>query len=73
MPFSLSVFALASAIVLIAYTVLAVAGFGSALISIPLLALILPVKLVIPLVLIVDFMATAAMLIVNIVDSVARN
>ena len=60
MPFSLSVFALAVAIVLIAYTVLAVAGFGSALISIPLLALILPVKLVIPLVLIVDFMATAA-------------
>jgi uncharacterized membrane protein YfcA len=58
MPFPLSVLALAALIVVIAYTALAVAGFGSALISIPLLALILPVKLVIPLVLIVDLIAT---------------
>lgn len=60
MPFALSALVLAPAVVLVAYAVLAVAGFGSALISIPLLALILPVKLVIPLVLIVDFTATAA-------------
>src|SRR5689334_5335862 len=60
MPFPLSVLALAALIVVTAYTALAVAGFGSALISIPLLALILPIKLVIPLVLIVDFIATVA-------------
>ena len=60
MPFALSALVLAPAVVLVAYAVLAVAGFGSALISIPLLALMLPVKLVIPLVLIVDFTATAA-------------
>jgi len=51
---------LAPVVVLIAYMVLAVSGFGSALISIPLLALLLPVKLVIPLVLVVDFIATAS-------------
>ena len=37
---------------------LAVGGFGSALVSIPLLALLLPVKVVLPVVLIVDFIAT---------------
>jgi hypothetical protein len=58
MSFSLSVLAAEAVIVLIAYAVLAIAGFGSALISIPLLALLLPVKMVIPLVLIVDFTAT---------------
>lgn len=51
---------LAPLIVVIAYIVLAVGGFGSALLSIPLLALLLPVKLVIPVVLIVDFTATLA-------------
>jgi uncharacterized protein len=56
----LSALVLAPLVMLIAYTVLAVSGFGSALISIPLLALLLPVKLVIPLVLVVDFVATAA-------------
>jgi len=45
---------------LIAYIALAVAGFGSALISIPLLVLFLPIKLVIPVVLVVDFVATAS-------------
>jgi uncharacterized protein len=35
-------------VVLTAYIVLAVSGFGSALIAIPLLALLLPVKVVIP-------------------------
>ena len=59
MPLTLSALLLAPLVVLLAYTVLAVSGFGSALISIPLLALLLPVKLVIPLVLVVDFIATA--------------
>ena len=51
---------IAPAVMFIAYIVLAVGGFGSALISIPLLALLLPVKLVIPVVLVVDFIATAS-------------
>jgi hypothetical protein len=52
--------ALAPLIVVLAYAVLAISGFGSALISIPLLALLMPVKLVIPVVLIVDLTATLA-------------
>lgn len=51
---------LAPIITVVAYIALAVGGFGSALISIPLLALLLPVKLVVPVVLLVDFTATLA-------------
>ncbi len=51
---------LAPPVIVVAYIVLAVGGFGSALISIPLLALLLPVKLVVPVVLLVDFLATLA-------------
>lgn len=51
---------LAPLVIVVAYIVLAVGGFGSALISIPLLALLLPVKLVVPVVLLVDFLATLA-------------
>ena len=58
MPFDLATLILAPLIVLLAYVVLAVGGFGSALVSIPLLALLLPVKVVLPVVLIVDFIAT---------------
>lgn len=60
MPLSLTAMLVAPAVMFIAYIVLAVGGFGSALISIPLLALLLPVKLVIPVVLVVDFVATAS-------------
>src|SRR5690348_15479264 len=60
MPLPLAALIFAPLIMLIAYTVLMVAGFGSALISIPLLALLLPVKLVVPLVLVVDFAATVS-------------
>jgi hypothetical protein len=60
MSFSPQAWALAPVIVVLAYVVLAIGGFGSALLSIPLLALLLPVKVVVPLVLIVDFIATAA-------------
>jgi uncharacterized membrane protein YfcA len=60
MPLSLTAMLIAPAMMFIAYIVLAVGGFGSALISIPLLALLLPVKLVIPVVLVVDFIATAS-------------
>src|SRR5919206_3538663 len=60
MSLPLSALLLAPVVVIGAYMVLAVSGFGSALISIPLLALLLPVKLVIPVVLVVDFIATAS-------------
>jgi uncharacterized membrane protein YfcA len=60
MPFPAHALVLAPIITLLAYAVLAIGGFGSALLSIPLLALLLPVKTVVPLVLIVDFVATAA-------------
>jgi uncharacterized membrane protein YfcA len=58
MPLPLPALLLAPLVVILAYIVLAVGGFGSALLSIPLLALLLPVKLTIPVVLIVDFIAT---------------
>jgi uncharacterized membrane protein YfcA len=60
MPLSVTAMLVAPAVMFVAYIVLAVGGFGSALISIPLLALLLPVKLVIPVVLVVDFVATAS-------------
>ena len=60
MPLSLTAMLIAPVVMLIAYIALAVAGFGSALISIPLLVLFLPIKLVIPVVLVVDFVATAS-------------
>jgi uncharacterized membrane protein YfcA len=44
-----------AAIVLLGYTVLGLGGFGSALVSMPLLALVLPIKLVVPLMLTLDF------------------
>ena len=60
MPFDLLTLIFAPLTVLLAYVVLAVGGFGSALVSIPLLALLLPVRIVLPVVLIVDFIATFA-------------
>lgn len=58
MLFAFPALLLAPLVVILAYIVLAVGGFGSGLLSIPLLALLLPVKLVIPVVLVVDFVAT---------------
>jgi uncharacterized membrane protein YfcA len=55
MPFPLDALPLAALIVLFGYSVLAVGGFGSALVSMPLLALVLPLKLVVPLMLLLDF------------------
>lgn len=55
MPFPLEVLPLAGVILLFGYTVLAVGGFGSALVSMPLLALLLPLKLVVPVMLLLDF------------------
>jgi len=60
MVFGWAQITLAPIIIVVAYIALAVGGFGSALISIPLLALLLPIKLVVPVVLLVDFIATLA-------------
>jgi uncharacterized membrane protein YfcA len=57
----LSALVCAPLISLLAATVLAIGGFGSALVSIPLLALVLPLKIVVPLVLLQDFLASLLM------------
>jgi uncharacterized membrane protein YfcA len=46
-------------VMLLAYTVFGISGFGSALVSIPLLAHMLPLRLVVPTVLLLDFSAAA--------------
>ncbi len=48
----------AGAILLTAYFIRGITGFGSGLISVPLLALFLPLKFVVPLVLLLDFTAS---------------
>jgi len=51
--------AFAAAVLLVAYTVRGIAGFGSGLIAIPLLTLLLPLTLVVPLVVLLDFVGSA--------------
>jgi hypothetical protein len=58
---SLTAVILAPLVSLLAATVVAISGFGSALISIPLLALLLPIKVVVPLVVLLDFCASVAL------------
>ena len=50
--------AIAAAILLAAYFIRGITGFGSGLISVPLLALFLPLKFVVPLILLLDFTAS---------------
>jgi uncharacterized membrane protein YfcA len=50
----------AAAILSLAYLVRGIAGFGSGLIAIPLLALVLPLSLVVPLVVFLDYVASAS-------------
>jgi uncharacterized membrane protein YfcA len=57
----LSTMLLAPLVSLLAATVFAISGFGSALVSIPLLALLLPLKVVVPLVVLLDFCASLVM------------
>jgi uncharacterized membrane protein YfcA len=56
-PFDPLVVIAAAVIVLAAYTLFAITGFGSALVSIPLLAHFLPLDTVVPLILLLDFWA----------------
>lgn len=50
--------AIGAAILLAAYFIRGITGFGSGLISVPLLALFLPLKFVVPLILLLDFTAS---------------
>jgi uncharacterized membrane protein YfcA len=50
--------AAAAAILLTAYVIRGITGFGSGLISVPLLALFLPLQFVVPLILLLDFTAS---------------
>lgn len=54
-PYPLEALILAPVIVLCGYVVLGIGGFGSALVAMPLLALVLPIKTVVPLMLLLDF------------------
>src|ERR1700704_6074330 len=45
---------------LLAYTILGISGFGSALVTIPILVHFLPLQSVVPLVVMVDFLATVS-------------
>lgn len=49
--------AAAALIILCAYLIRGISGFGSGLVAVPLLALLLPLKFVVPLVLVLDFSA----------------
>jgi uncharacterized membrane protein YfcA len=53
--------AMMAAILLAAYFIRGITGFGSGLISVPLLALFLPLKFVVPLMLLLDFTASTVM------------
>ena len=58
MPFSPETLFAVPLIGLLAYTILGISGFGSALVTIPLLVHFLPLQAVVPLVVTVDFLAT---------------
>lgn len=53
--------ALMAVILLVGYFIRGITGFGSGLIAVPLLALILPLKFVVPLLLLLDFTASMVM------------
>ncbi len=58
MPFPLETLIAVPLIGLLAYIILGISGFGSALVTIPLLVHFLPLQSVVPLVVMVDFLAT---------------
>jgi uncharacterized membrane protein YfcA len=59
MPFPLETLIATPLIGLLAYIILGISGFGSALVTIPLLVHFLPLQTVVPLAVLVDFLATA--------------
>ena len=60
MPFPPETLIAVPLIGLLAYVILGISGFGSALVTIPLLVHFLPLQTVVPLVVTVDFLATVA-------------
>jgi uncharacterized protein len=60
MPFPLETLVAVPLVGLLAYIILGISGFGSALVTIPLLVHFLPLQSVVPLVVTVDFLATAS-------------
>ena len=52
--------AYAAAVLFLAYTIRGIAGFGSGMISVPLLALFLPVQVVVPVVVFLDYIGSAS-------------
>lgn len=54
-------FLIASAIILVAYFIRGITGFGSGLIAVPLLALFQPLTFVVPLILLLDFTASVVL------------
>lgn len=59
MPFPAETLIAIPLIGLLAYIILGISGFGSALVTIPLLVHFMPLQVVVPLVVMVDFLATA--------------
>lgn len=58
MPFSPETVAALALVALVAYAILGISGYGSALVSIPLLAHFLPLATILPMLVMVDFTAT---------------
>ena len=58
MPFPIETIIVMVLVALVAYTILGISGFGSALVTIPLLAHFLPLTTILPILVLVDFMAT---------------
>jgi uncharacterized membrane protein YfcA len=58
MPFPVETLVAIPLIGLLAYIILGISGFGSALVTIPLMVHFLPLQIVVPLVVMVDFLAT---------------
>ena len=58
MPFPVETLIAAPLIALLAYTILGISGFGSALVTIPLLVHFLPLTTVVPMIVVTDFTAT---------------
>jgi uncharacterized membrane protein YfcA len=60
MPFPPETIAALALVALVAYVIVGISGFGSALVSIPLLAHFLPLTTILPMLVMVDFTATLA-------------
>lgn len=60
MQIDLFVAAFAAIVLFVAYIVRGIAGFGSGLISVPLLALFFPIQLVVPIIVLLDYVGSAS-------------